>query len=121
MSELSRVIELAVPAAGSYVVSPLRFSGKARGNWFFEGSFPFSIVDWDGRVIASGTVTATEDWTTDTFVSFAATTSFSAPVRADDPEYMQRGAIILQKANPSGRPQSSAALEVPIWFRPAAD
>jgi hypothetical protein len=98
------------PSAGSIVDSPLQISGRARGTWFFEASFPISIVDWDGRIVGEGYATALDDWMTTSFVPFEATIEF------EDPTYSDRGNIIFKKDNPSGLPEFDDAYEMPIIF-----
>lgn len=98
------------PKPATIINSPLRVSGYARGTWFFEGDFPVILTDWDGRIIAEHYVTALSDWMTEDFVRFEGTIDFEIP----DGE---RGALILQKDNPSGLPQFDDALEIPIWYR----
>lgn len=99
--------------AGDTVSSPLTITGKARGYWFFEASFPVTIVDWDGRIIAEHYAEAEGDWMTEEFVPFTTTIEFDTP-EAVGP--INRGAIILQRANASGLPENDAALEIPVVF-----
>lgn len=107
------MIRIANPTPGSTVTTPLLFSGEARGGWFFEASFPITIVDWNGRIIGEGIATATGDWMTSEFVPFTASIPYVLP---SDVAY-RRGAIILQKDNPSGMPENDDAFEVPILFK----
>lgn len=101
--------------AGSYISSPVTITGKARGNWFFEASFPISIVNWDGLIIGQGIAQAHPpaggDWMTEEFVPFEVTLEF------DQPDYKNNGALILQKDNPSGLPEHDDALEIQIFFK----
>lgn len=112
------LIVLDQPEAGSAVDSPLTISGKARGYWFFEASFPVMIVNWDGLIIGSGIATAEGDWMTEEFVPFTATINFSSSYTDESPDFMRRGALILKKDNPSGLPENDDALEIPINFVP---
>jgi hypothetical protein len=66
------------PLPMSSNTSPITISGTARGNWFFEGSFPISIVNWDGLIIGEGIAQAQGEWMTENFVPFTAT-SFIHP------------------------------------------
>lgn len=109
------LIVLDSPAEGGVISSPLAVSGKARGMWFFEGSFPLVLVDWDGRIIAESFATAQGEWMTEDYVPFEGTIEFEAPKNIG--EFSRRGALILQKDNPSGLPEFDDALEVPIRFR----
>jgi len=82
-------------------------SGKAKGTWFFEGSFPIRLEDASGRVLATTKAHATGDWMTASFVPFTAQivipTSFSGTAN-----------IVLAKDNPSGLPQKDVSVHVAI-------
>ena len=103
------LIRLDSPRPGEVITSPLMIRGEARGNWFFEASFPVMLVNWDGLIIAQGTATAEGDWMTKDYVPFKAVLKFS-----EQQSYSNRGALILQKDNPSGLPANDDALEVPV-------
>lgn len=109
-TERSGVIRLETPRAGETVKSPLTIRGEARGNWFFEASFPVTIVDWDGRIIGEGIAQAQGDWMTAEFVPFEATLTFTVDPKA----YSNRGALILKKDNPSGLPENDDSVEIPV-------
>lgn len=106
----SDLIRLETPGPNAVIQSPVEVSGRARGGWYFEGTFRVVLVDWDGRILAEGPATAEGEWTTAGFVPFHATLDF------EKPSYGERGTLILRKANPSGRPENDDALEVPIRF-----
>jgi hypothetical protein len=101
-----------IPQEGASVSSPVMIAGTARGNWFFEGSFPISIVNWDGLIIGEGVAQAQGEWMTEDFVPFTATISYTF---ASGTPY-NRGAIILKKDNPSGLPEHDTSMEVPVVF-----
>lgn len=107
----SIVVNLPLPDAE--ISSPLEIAGQARGVWFFEATFPVTLVDWDGRIIADGHVNATADWMTENFVPFTASLQFEKP----DTTVSDHGALILRKDNPSGLPQNDASIEIPIRFK----
>jgi len=111
-NELEKIdmIRIDSPRPNRTVESPLVITGEARGYWFFEASFPVSLVDWDGRIIAEGIATAQKDWMTEEFVSFTATLVFTPDPNA----YSTRGTLILKKDNPSGLPEHDDALEIPV-------
>jgi Immunoglobulin-like domain of bacterial spore germination len=105
-------IMLSSPAPLTQISSPVTLQGMARGYWFFEGSFPITVVNWDGLIIGEGFATAQGEWMTENFVPFTATVDFIF-----DPETpYNRGALILQRDNPSGLPENDDALEIPITF-----
>lgn len=106
------LIRVFAPRVNEVVKSPLTVVGEARGTWFFEATFPVVVVDWDGRIIGEGYATAQDNWMTEDFVPFSATITFIIP------ELYDRGAVILQKSNPSGLPEYDDALEVFVTFAP---
>ena len=109
-------IRVDAPRPGDVVVSPLVVRGEARGSWYFEADFPVVLVDWDGLIIAEGFARAQDEWMTEDFVPFRAELSFENPYEAGDPEFMRRGTLILQRANPSGLPEHDDAVEVRVRF-----
>jgi hypothetical protein len=109
-------IRLDSPRPGDTIPSPLPITGQARGTWFFEASFPITLTNWDGRIIAEGYATAEGEWMTEEFVPFTATLTFESPYREGDPDFMKRGTLILHKDNPSGLPEHDDALEIPVRF-----
>jgi len=101
------------------ITSPLIIEGEARGTWYFEASFPVVLTNWDGLIIAQGIAQAQSDWMTEEYVPFEVTLTFEPPYRPGDPDFMQRGSLILQKDNPSGLPENDDAFEITVMFAPA--
>ncbi|OGZ42072.1 MAG: hypothetical protein A3C80_01490 [Candidatus Ryanbacteria bacterium RIFCSPHIGHO2_02_FULL_45_43] len=104
------------------ITSPLTVRGQARGTWYFEGTFPIMLVDWDGKIIAQSYASAllnpndpTSTWMTEDFVPFEGTIEFQDP--SWDADFSRRGTLIFQKDNPSGLPEYDDALEIPILFK----
>jgi len=91
------------------ISSPLYISGLARGNWFFEASFPVKLYDESGNQISFVVVQAKEDWMTEEFVPFEAYLEFQAPES-------KKGTLVFEKDNPSGLSENSDKLEMPILF-----
>ncbi|HEY4480101.1 MAG TPA: Gmad2 immunoglobulin-like domain-containing protein [Candidatus Paceibacterota bacterium] len=115
------LIVLESPKPLEMISSPITLTGKARGTWFFEASFPVTVVDWDGKIIGEGHADAVLDpndpnstWMTEDFVPFKAEVTFDLPENVG--EFSNKGAIILRKANASDLPENDDALEVPILF-----
>jgi hypothetical protein len=106
------MIRIDMPGTGSIITSPVTVSGTARGNWFFEGSAPVSIVNWDGLIIGEGFITAQGEWMTTEFVPFTGSIAYTI----DPNTPYDRGALILKKDNPSGLPEHDDAREIPIRF-----
>ena len=100
------------PTPNQQVISPIIVTGKARGNWFFEASFPIVVTNWDGLIIGQGIATAQGEWMTAEFVPFSASITYTLPT---DTPY-NRGTLILKKDNPSGLPEHDDAREIPIIF-----
>jgi len=111
-------IIITTPSPMATIVSPLVISGKARGGWFFEASFPVTLTNWNGLIIAEGIATANENWMTNEFVPFTATLTFISPYTTDSAEFMKRGSLIFQRDNPSDLPENDAALEFTVMFAP---
>ncbi|HBC70749.1 TPA: hypothetical protein DCZ46_02195 [Candidatus Campbellbacteria bacterium] len=111
--EKANIIRLDSPRPNQIIQSPLLIKGQARGNWFFEASFPVFLVNWDGLIIAQGIAQAKSDWMTTDFVPFEATIAFVV----DKDVYSTRGSLILKKDNPSGLPEHDDAMEIPIVFQ----
>lgn len=103
-------IAVSAPAIKASISSPLRVEGVARGTWFFEGSFPLTLVNWNGLIIAEGYAQAQGDWMTEDRVPWVGEIEFTKP------EFDERGYLILQKDNPSGEPQFDDSIEIPIIF-----
>lgn len=115
-NKLDNLIIVESPLAGGEILSPLKFSGQARGSWFFEGDFPVVLTNWDGLIIAQGIATAQGEWMTEEFVPFTGELIFNSPV-IDGADYTKRGSLIFQKDNPSGLPENDKALEFGIFFK----
>lgn len=118
INEKADLIKLTSPVPNGVVENPLTITGEARGTWYFEASFPVVLTNWDGLIIAQGIATAQDDWMTEEFVPFVATLEFTNPYIVGGQDFMKRGALILQKDNPSGLPEYDNALEIPVWFAP---
>ena len=123
-SEKGVSLFLSEPISGSVITSPLTLSGTAPGTWYFEASFPVSLVNWDGLIIAQGIMTAHGDWMTQEQVPFQGVIEFTdiLPLtpEKEDPKtlesFMKKGTLILKKDNPSGLPENDDALEIPVLF-----
>ena len=105
----STFIQLASPTQGARVSSPLVITGKARGAWYFEGSFPLELVDASGTPIASGIAYARGDWMTDNLIPFTASLTWATTTTA-------AGTLILHRDNPSGLPAKDESIKIPVVF-----
>lgn len=100
------------PVANTLVASPLAIGGEARGNWYFEASFPVRLLDGNGKEIAVGIAQAQGDWMTTEFVPFETKLIFTNPSTPT-------GTLVFQKDNPSGLPEHDDELRVPVRFTPS--
>lgn len=98
------------PVAGEVIKSPLKITGKARGPWYFEASFPVRLVDAAGKEIAIAVAQAKGEWMTENFVEFEVVMPFS---NAET----DTGKLIFEKDNPSGLPQFADSFTLPVRFR----
>ncbi len=95
------------PFPGAVTGKEFLVTGRARGTWYFEASFPIELVDKNGTRIATGIAQAQSEWMTEDFVAFKAT------VRAPA-SYIGPATLILRKDNPSGLPEHDASVSFPI-------
>ena len=96
---------------GDLVTSPLTVTGEAQ-NWYFEAVFGAQLLDGNGKDLDPGShAEAQGDWTAGGFIPFEATFNFPAPETAT-------GTLILENDNPSGLPEMSEKVRIPVRFRP---
>lgn len=104
------LIRLNSPKSNEFVQSPLLIEGEARGTWYFEASFPVSLYDGFGNLLARAPAEAQGEWMTTEFVPFKAGLKFDLP-KTDT------GFLVLEKDNPSGLPEHANELRVPVKFK----
>lgn len=109
--DLSDLIVVDGIAANDPVASPMTITGEARGNWYFEASFPVRLFDSAGNELAVGIAQAQGEWMTTEFVPFSVTLTFTEPASGT-------GLLVFQKDNPSGLPEHDNQLEIPVTFGP---
>lgn len=109
-SNTIQMIEVTAPTLNASVTSPLAVTGRARGPWYFEASFPIELQKNDGTVIVTTTGKAQGDWMTENWVPFTTTLSFPAQPTGSV------GKIVLKRDNPSGEPQNDMSLVIPVQF-----
>jgi len=93
------------------VSNPIKIEGKARGNWFFEASFPVELIDTDGNILASAIATAESDWMTTEFVNFTVNLEY------DKPTSTRHALLILSKDNPSDNPEFDQSIFIPVILK----
>ena len=106
----SLVIQVDAPMQGATIASPLIVRGKAPGQWFFEASFPVTLLDGNGNVLVATHVDAKSDWMTADLVPFEATLTFALPTTV-------MGTLVLKKDNPSGLPEHAGSVSIPVLFK----
>ena len=102
----SDIIRLTKPLPEK-IFTPLELEGEARGNWYFEASFPVKILDLKGQEIAGGIAQAQGNWMTEGYVPFKAKIDFLA---SED----TNAVLILKKDNPSGLSANDDELDIPV-------
>ncbi len=117
--EISKTIIIESPKANDVIDSPLIIKGKAKGNWFFEATFPVTLVDWDGKIITESYVEAKDNWMTEDFVTFEGKLEFKNPSfpNTDINHFSHRGTLIFRNSNPSGLLENQYYFELPIRFK----
>lgn len=103
------LITVTAPTQNQKISSPLTISGQARGQWYFEATFPFELQDGNEVKLAEGFATAQGDWMTTEYVPFTAQLSFPTPSTPT-------GKLIIRKSNASGLPENDDSIEVPVQF-----
>lgn len=99
-----------MPNASVSVSQPLVVTGRARGGWYFEASFPVKLLDSNGNVLVEHYAEAQGDWMTPDFVPFVATLTFATTDTS--------GTLVLQNDNPSGEPANAKSISIPVVFVP---
>nr|MBP7133614.1 Gmad2 immunoglobulin-like domain-containing protein [Patescibacteria group bacterium] len=84
------LIKVTNVANGQLVQSPFTLAGKARGNWYFEASFPVELRDANNLLLFQGPAQAQGNWMTTNFVPFSIVLTFPTPTTAT-------GSLILRK------------------------
>lgn len=114
--EISRIGDIAEQmqfsnlSAGDTINPGFVVKGQVPGNWFFEATAPFSVVNWDGLIIGEGYIQAEGEWMTTDMVPFFGAITYE--LDADTP--YTRGAIIFNRHNASGLPEHDESVEVPV-------
>jgi Immunoglobulin-like domain of bacterial spore germination len=104
-------LQISLPHRDDVVSSPMAIEGQASGGkWFFEGSFPITVLDGDGKVLGSGKAHALSDWMT------TGTVPFSASIILKTPHYTT-GTVIFKNDNPSGLPENEKSFSIEVSFK----
>lgn len=101
------LIVVDLPYPGAVTGKEFRVSGKARGYWYFEASFPIQVLDKDGKTLFLGPVQAKSEWMTENFVPF------SIDIKVPE-SYIGKATVILRNDNPSGMLENDRSISFPI-------
>ena len=98
-----------LPVSNVVLSSSTSISGKIDRSWVFEGSFPFEIIDSQGKIILEG-IGSSPDWSDgDSFyVDFVINFKLTSKVN--------NGFLIVRNDNPSGLPQNNKSYKTPLTF-----
>jgi spore germination protein GerM len=105
-------IIVSTPQPNATVNSPIIIEGKARGNWYFEASFPIHLLDDQGNELATTIAQAQSDWMTTDFVSFKAGLKYQSDKEIN-------GTLVFQNDNPSGLPEKQKEVKIPVILSPS--
>lgn len=95
-----------MPFPGAVTGKEFEVRGKAAG-WYFEASFPVTVLDKNGKILFQGPATAQGDWMTAEFVPFKITVKV--------PEsYIGPATLVLQNDNPSDMRELDQSISFPI-------
>ncbi|MEN9649511.1 MAG: hypothetical protein RL094_478 [Candidatus Parcubacteria bacterium] len=102
-------LKVSTPGVNQVVGSPLHIKGQANGGWYFEGTFPVTLLDAKKKVLATGIAKSKGDWATSTLTDFEFDLIFPIPTT-------QTGTLVFERDNPSGLPQNGEQYVVPVRF-----
>lgn len=107
-------IIITAPAKDAVISSPVAVSGRARGTWFFEGSFPIDVYDDTNKLLGQGFASfipsvEEPEWMTENFVNFSGSIKFSNTNAAS-------GYILFKKDNPSDMRELDESYKLPVKF-----
>lgn len=100
--------DLISPKPNSNIGCDFIIAGKMPSEWFFENSFPYSILI-DGKEVMKGSIESNEDYTTKKNLSFSKSISCKQGCTGG-------GEIVLRKANPSGLVENNDEYRIPVNF-----
>lgn len=86
--------------------------GKARGSWYFEGSFPVTLIDTSGTVLLNTYAKAQAQWMTNEYVPFSTVLNYPRSVHTP-----MQAIVVLKKDNPSGESRFDAELRIPVTIQ----
>lgn len=100
-------IYVTAPLPGAELGKNFKVTGQARGNWYFEASFPIEVLDKNGKQLVIKPVQAQGEWMTTEFVPFSVDVTIPG-------SYVGPATLVLHQDNPSGLPENEASMSFPI-------
>lgn len=94
----------------SEISLPIDIEGQAVGNWFFEASFPATVINDKEEIIAQGIMQAQGEWMTEEHVPFKGKLE-----RITD--YTGPAFIVLKKDNPSGEARFDEDVKISVIIK----
>lgn len=104
------LIQVTSPLAGAIIAKEFTVSGKARGYWYFEGTFPAQLQTPGGSLLAEGVLTGQGNWMTEEFVPFHGEFRVSK-------KYTGKVVLIIKNDNPSGLSEKESWLSIPLYIK----
>lgn len=104
------LISVDVDTVNKPLKSPATITGQAKGNWYFEASFPVELKNNSNVIIGTGVAKAQSDWMTTNFVPFTVSVSFPPQPAGSS------GTLVFKKDNPSGEPANDDQYVIPVSF-----
>lgn len=95
------------PLPGATVPRTFAVSGKARGGWYFEASFPVQVRGENNQILFEGPIQAEGDWMTPEFVPFSTTITIPGA-------YSGPATLVLHNDNASGLPENDRSISIPV-------
>lgn len=96
---------------GQAVSNPIKIEGKARGYWFFEGSFPIKLVSTNNEILGTSIATSSDDWMTEDYISFTSELNYTKSTSTN------RALLILSKDNPSDNRELDQEIYIPVVLK----
>lgn len=96
---------------GQTVSNPIKIEGKARGYWFFEGSFPIKLISTNNEILGISIATSSEDWMTEDYISFTSELNYTKSTSTN------RALLILSKDNPSDNRELDQEIYIPVVLK----
>lgn len=106
----NRLIRVLSPQPYETLSSPIIITGEARGNWFFEATFPIKLINEKGETLIQHYAEAQGEWMTENFVPFKAQLNFKI-------DKSQKAFLVLVKSNPSALPKNDDEIRIPVILK----